>query len=139
MIYSIYDLSTGQILSTINDSAATLMPDNAVAGSYNDQEHYVDTATNNIVNKPVQPSANHVWDWTTKTWQLDNTQTANSARQQRNTLLSAVDRVNPVWYSSLTSEQQTELITYRSALLAVPQQSGFPVTIEWPNKPSWLG
>jgi hypothetical protein len=139
MIYSIYDLSTGQILSTINNLADTLVPDNAVVGSYNDQEHYVDVATKTVVAKSAQPSINHVWDLTTKTWSLDNTQTANSVRQQRNGLLSAVDRVNPVWYSALTQEQQQQLIAYRSALLAVPQQSGFPTEIEWPSKPSWLG
>ena len=49
-----------------------------------------------------------------------------------------VDRVNVVWYNSLTEQQKTELQAYRQALLDVPQQSGFPENIIWPNKPSWL-
>lgn len=59
-------------------------------------------------------------------------------RQQRNELLSIIDRVNPVWYNSLTYDQQEQLIEYRRALLNVPQQAGFPTQIEWPQKPSWL-
>jgi uncharacterized protein YaaN involved in tellurite resistance len=60
------------------------------------------------------------------------------ARTFRNKLLSAVDQINGAWYASLALEQQTELQTYRQALLAVPQQAGFPLQVEWPAKPIWL-
>ena len=60
------------------------------------------------------------------------------ARQSRNQLLAQVDRVNPIWYASLTAEQQTELAQYRQALLDVPQQESFPDNISWPTKPIWL-
>jgi hypothetical protein len=56
----------------------------------------------------------------------------------RNVLLSDVDRVNPIWYASLATDQQQELQAYRQALLAVPQQAGFPESVEWPRKPTWL-
>jgi len=60
-------------------------------------------------------------------------------RQDRNLVLNqTVDRVNPVWYASLTTEQQAELSAYRQALLDVPNQSGFPDSIIWPPKPTWL-
>jgi len=59
-------------------------------------------------------------------------------KNHRNTLLSAVDRVNPVWYAALTVDQQQELITYRQQLLDVPQQTSFPTQVEWPAKPAWL-
>ncbi len=59
-------------------------------------------------------------------------------RKFRNDSLSAVDRINPVWYAALTTEQQTELTAYRQALLNVPQQSSFPTDIVWPAKPTWL-
>jgi len=59
-------------------------------------------------------------------------------RNSRDQLLSAIDRVNPVWYASLTVEQQQELQSYRQHLLDVPQQAGFPTSIEWPAKPTWL-
>jgi len=60
-------------------------------------------------------------------------------RNIRNKLLEKVDRVNPIWYATLTSTQQTELATYRKELLDVPQQSGFPNSILWPSPPAWLG
>jgi len=60
-------------------------------------------------------------------------------RQDRDLVLNrTVDRVNPVWYATLTTEQQAELAAYRQALLDVPAQSGWPTTIEWPTQPSWL-
>jgi hypothetical protein len=64
---------------------------------------------------------------------------STAMRDLRNrTLNETVDRVNPVWYASLTADQQAELATYRTALLNIPQQSGWPATIEWPTKPTWL-
>lgn len=60
-------------------------------------------------------------------------------RDLRNKLLAKVDFVNPVWYASLTAQQQDELATYRRALLDVPQQTGFPNSIAWPTPPAWLG
>jgi len=138
MTYSVYDSVSGQILFAVHNDHETI-PDNAIDGHYNNQDHYVDTITKTVIDKSAQPSIDHEWDWSTKTWQLNNSKATVSARQQRNTLLLSVDRVNPVWYSALTNEQQAELISYRSALLAVPEQSGFPTAIEWPSKPSWLG
>ena len=35
----------------------------------------------------------------------------------------------------LTVVKQTEWTTYRTDLLGVPQQAGFPNTITWPTKP----
>ena len=137
MIYSMYDTAIGQFLFTINNIDDTI-PENSIAGAFNDQDHYVDLATKTVVEKPTQPTTNHYWDWTTKSWLLDNQQATASARQQRNSLLSTVDRVNPVWYSTLTADQQQELQQYRTQLLNVPEQSGFPTTIDWPTKPSWL-
>jgi hypothetical protein len=142
MTYTIYNSSTGEILSTVfgnGDSLATTLNNQPyIEGAFNSQQHYVDIYTKAIVNKPQQPSENYNWDWTTKSWILDNTRVTNSARAQRNNLLSIIDRVNPIWFSSLTSDEQQELSAYRQALLNVPQQSGFPITIEWPTKPSWL-
>ena len=138
MIYSIYNPSTGQILSTISDPVAVILPDNAILGSYNDYDHYVDINTKIVQTKSSKPSINHVWNVDSKIWELDQSQAESAIRRQRNNLLSQVDRVNAIWYAELTTEQQIELQNYRQALLSVPQQSGFPTTIDWPNKPSWL-
>jgi hypothetical protein len=52
--------------------------------------------------------------------------------------LQDVDAITAVWYNSLGQQQQAELQAYRQALLAVPQQAGFPLQVEWPPKPVWL-
>ena len=42
---------------------------------------------------------------------------------------------NPLRWAGLTSSKQTEWATYRTALLDIPEQSGFPNTISWPTAP----
>lgn len=63
---------------------------------------------------------------------------ATNARGKRNQLLKAeVDPIvsNPLRWADLTTENQNEWSQYRTDLLNVPQQSGFPNTISWPTKP----
>lgn len=63
---------------------------------------------------------------------------ATNARGKRNQLLKAeVDPIvsNPLRWADLTTEKQNEWSQYRTDLLNVPQQSGFPNTISWPTKP----
>jgi len=65
-------------------------------------------------------------------------ETASSVRAERDSLLfTDVDPLvsNPLRWADLTSDQQAEWTQYRSDLLAVPQQSGFPNSITWPTKP----
>jgi len=143
MNYTIYDATTGQILSVVQTADADLAELNLqdqtwIEGFYNGNDYYIDSGL--AVAMPAQPGdgSAYVFDWSTRCWIIDIDQTAQNARNQRNSLLSAVDRVNPVWYASLTAEQQSALVTYRQQLLAVPQQAGFPSTIDWPAKPTWL-
>lgn len=138
-MYTVYNPDTGQILYAINGVDESYFTNESyVLGMANDQEHYINLETKSIVNKPQQPSLNHHWDVNTKTWLFNNEQATQDNRTKRNELLSQVDRVNPVWYSALTEQQQQELSTYRQQLLDVPQQAEFPVNIMWPTKPSWL-
>ena len=80
----------------------------------------------------------HQWDYTQERWVLDPVKTGSAVRNLRNEYLADIDKITPVWYASLTPEQQQELQVYRLALLAVPQQAGFPTDVEWPAKPQWL-
>ncbi len=60
------------------------------------------------------------------------------ARIERDTILSTVvDPVvtNPLRWADLTTEKQAEWAAYRTALLNVPDQAGFPHDITWPTKP----
>jgi len=59
-------------------------------------------------------------------------------RDQRDVKLSSeVDPIvtNPLRWADLTTEKQNEWTQYRTDLLNVPQQAGFPNTINWPTKP----
>lgn len=60
-------------------------------------------------------------------------------RQLRDRLLREnVDIVNPIWYASLTAEQQQELAVYRQQLLDVTTQPGWPAEVVWPTVPSFV-
>lgn len=64
--------------------------------------------------------------------------TAEGERAERDKRLSEeVDPIvsNPLRWADLTEAKQTEWTTYRTDLLNVPQQAGFPNTITWPTKP----
>ena len=65
----------------------------------------------------------------------------NFIRDQRDVKLRLeVDPVvsNPLRWADLSSEEQTEVAAYRTALLDVPQQPGFPSTVAWPTPPACL-
>jgi len=62
---------------------------------------------------------------------------AAQVRSERDQLLLEVDAVagNALRWADLTAAKQAEWATYRTALLGVPQQAGFPTDITWPTKP----
>ncbi len=63
---------------------------------------------------------------------------SNNVRTKRESLLTnEVDPLvtNPLRWAELTTEQQNAWTQYRTELLNVPQQAGFPHTITWPTKP----
>lgn len=139
MNYTIYDQETGDIVSTVftNDVAQRdhmLANSTFIQGNYDASEFYIDQGQ--PVKKPISPGEYYYWH--NKQWHIDRDKTAVFERHKRNALLTDIDRVNALWYASLTAEQQQELQAYRQALLAVPQQAGFPTAIEWPSKPQWL-
>ena len=63
---------------------------------------------------------------------------AQSVRSQRDSYLLAVDAIagNALRWAALSEASQSEWATYRQALLDVPQQSGFPDNITWPQEPT---
>ena len=140
MIYTIYN-SSGEIVSTLTAGesetlAANLDGKTYIDGHYSSDEYYVDNGQ--PVAKATKPSDLHLFDYNTKTWIIDNLKLSTAIRNQREHLLATIDKINPIWYSTLTYEQQQDLITYRQALLDVPQQSGFPQSITWPIQPDWI-
>jgi hypothetical protein len=143
MNYTAYNPATGQIIYNINLSHESLINLNLaghtyIEGQYSSDQYYIEDGQ--PVTLPDRPATNHQYqfDWTSKSWIIDTDHSSVVYRQQRNDLLVQIDRVNPVWYSSLTADQQAELVAYRQHLLDVPQQAGFPTDVEWPAKPAWL-
>ena len=67
-----------------------------------------------------------------------DTAAAEDVRNERdNILTTVVDPLvsNNLRWAELTSDKQAEWATYRTALLNVPQQDGFPHTVAWPTQP----
>lgn len=63
-------------------------------------------------------------------------QKAREVRAERNLRLrEEVDPLvsNPLRWAGFTQEQQDKIAAHRRALLDVPDQAGFPDSIEWPN------
>lgn len=62
-------------------------------------------------------------------------------RYERDVRLRKCDKMNPMRWASMTEEQQRAWVTYRQALLDVPQQEGFPWNGDldkapWPTMPA---
>lgn len=139
MNYTTYDSVTGKILANVfGQDEYQLSNYKYIDGIWDGEKYYIDIDTAIPVEKPIKPALNFIWDPITKCWQANIDQDIADARDQRNRLLFQIDRVNPIWYASLTDQQREQLQQYRQDLLNVPQQAGFPTNIIWPSQPSWL-
>lgn len=91
-----------------------------------------------IADLPPRPSDSefYYFDYASSSWVFDTTGATNRALFKRNTLLAdGPDRINPLWWASMTPAQQSAWESYRQALLDITNQPGYPMTIDWPNKP----
>lgn len=86
-----------------------------------------------IYAKAVAGEFGEIAEWTPPT----TDELAQQARWKRSGLLQELDSIvgNPLRWASFSQAQQTAWANYRQALLDVPQQAGFPNTINWPTKP----
>ena len=139
--YTFYDPDTGRILENrYIDNPRDLQGRSSIPGLFINAIYYIQN--NEPVLFPGLPlrtaSAKYDWDWQKHEWVLNINRSDQAERDIRDRLLIAVDRVNPIWYQSLTAEQQQQLQQYRSALLDATDQSGWPTQVDWPVKPAWL-
>jgi hypothetical protein len=143
MNYTIYD-DQGKIISTygssdLNQVEEYLADKNYVEGLYSSEYYYI--SDGQPITKPTNPSTNTLvynFNYTTKEWDLDKDKTEHKIKYVRSILFEAVDKVNPLWYVSMSEQQKTELAAYRQALLDITKQSEYPLSIVWPVKPKWL-
>ena len=139
MNYSVYDPANGMIVKCLTVSNCEPNESFFISGHWDANQYYVkDGVAVELPPKPDNALLKYDFDFGNHCWIINDLISGIQVRAERTRLLGDVDRVTPVWYASLSLEQQQELADYRQALLAVPQQSGFPETVTWPVKPTWL-
>ena len=69
--------------------------------------------------------------------ELDAELAASLRAQRDQKLVEEVDPIvtNPLRWAELTDAKQAEWTQYRTDLLNLPAQAGFPNTVTWPTKP----
>ena len=69
--------------------------------------------------------------------ELDAAAAAQVRAERDNILATVVDPIvsNPLRWADMTAEKQAEWSSYRTALLDITDQAGFPHDITWPTKP----
>ena len=152
MNFIIYN-STGTILRTGScpNSMLSIQAQNGetvIEGQANQNAQYIsDGVVTNYTEAELVSKQNipygYKWDIATMsavktlTDEEINTYLGDRIRAKRDQLLKdAVDRLNPIWWNSMTPEKQTEWAVYRQDLLDITSQSGFPQNVVWPTKPS---
>ena len=69
--------------------------------------------------------------------ELDAELAASLRAQRDDKLVNEVDPLvtNPLRWAELTDDKQAEWTQYRTDLLNIPAQAGFPNSVTWPTKP----
>jgi hypothetical protein len=119
--------SNGQILGWYDDEIHTSIPSPNVQVSEEVWQNAINSMHNTIIDG-VTSQVDH----------RSNEQKSSDACILRDLLLtSEVDPIvtNPLRWAELSSTEQQQWSDYRTALLNVPQQSGFPNEVNWPTKP----
>lgn len=89
-----------------------------------------------VKDMPLKPQGEYKFNYESKQWEFDYILADDKARQQRDNLLAdGPDRISPMWWSSMTPEQQQAWTDYRQALLDITEQPNYPQEIVWPTKP----
>lgn len=90
-----------------------------------------------VVDLPEKPTGDYfVFNYDTKEWEFDTVSADLKAKKKRDKLLAeGPDRINPMWWSTMTQEEQQSWTEYRQALLDITSQPNYPQEIIWPIKP----
>jgi Phage tail assembly chaperone protein len=137
--YTIYEGQTGEITTTgIAQKESDVV--NLLSGtqqyllekSYFNQ--YVENGT--IVNMPLKPEGEYIFDYSKKEWVFDVENVTKKAIYKRDQLLAeGPDRISPLWWGSMSEQEQQAWTFYRQALLDITEQPDYPEFIVWPIKP----
>ncbi|MCP4494489.1 MAG: hypothetical protein GY820_45400 [Gammaproteobacteria bacterium] len=101
----------------------------------------LDSYPEGTIEVPLQPSALHSFngsEWVAPTQAEIDEQAGYHVRMERNLkLYNEVDAIasNTLRWGALDADTQAQWVQYRTDLLNVPQQTGFPHDVVWPVKP----
>ena len=122
------DTADAEVFSHFSDTVLTDIPE-----SVDSNTHYVQQGE---FIQFGEPPAFGVWDWESYSWQQDRALAEKSVRSKRAALLNAsVDRINAVRWAAMDDTTRADWDTYRTALLDITDQEGFPFTVVWPVFP----
>jgi len=101
-----------------------------VVGIADGLTQYVDVETKELVLYPFKPSPHHIFNYTTKQWNLDVEAAWRVVRQQRDQLLTLSDWTQ---LPDVPVILKLDWVVYRQALRDITLQSD-PLAITWPIK-----
>jgi len=137
--YSIYRVNTGEIIirgtAQLQEDILPLLDSTTnVIFEQSTNYNYVDNGV--IVYMPEKPGVDYIFNYVEKKWIKDIEGMKTKALNKRNALLAdGPDRINPMWWSSMTEQEQQAWTFYRQALLDITKQADYPEFIVWPIKP----
>lgn len=139
MMYTLYDQHSGRITGqTTSTQRAHMEP--SVEGAWPQEQYYI--SKGQPQRYPPKPTSEfwheYTWDLASRTWRLDTEATEQLALKHRRQMFTYVDKVNPVWWNSMSETHQRLTEQYRKHLLDITEQQGYPVAIDWPNIPGFL-
>lgn len=133
--FTVYEIATGRIIKS------GFSPDENISMQAGDGEKAIPFACNTftdyvvndeIVPLPEKPSDDYVFDYIKKEWKIDIQKATDAAIQKRNNLLLASD-----WTQLPDAPaDKTAWSIYRQHLRDIPQQTDFPIKIDWGTPPS---
>ena len=133
--YTVYDRETGRLLFSgeVPESMMHLQDPHHVLGVFDPATHFFDRRTGTVQAMPPKPEGYYAWDYTARAWVPDPVHADLEARQRRYALLLESDWTQLPDVPLATKDAWA---AYRQALRDLTDQPGYPLTIEWPARPS---
>lgn len=137
--YSIYKKDNGQIVlrgtaQFIEDVSKLIDDTTDVIYEQSKDNSFVENGI--IIDMPEKPSDDYIFDYTSKNWIKNIEGIKTKVLLLRDQLLKeGPDRISPIWWNSMTEQEQQAWAQYRQDLLDITGQADYPEFIVWPIKP----
>jgi len=139
IFYTIYNTKNGEILFTgnaVTEEEVEKMTLGGQAYILEKSKEFQYVKNGILLDMPTKPAGNYLFDYSLEEWVFDEQSAEAQVINKRDQLLKeGPDRINPLWWGSMTAQQQQSWSTYRQDLLDITQQPGYPAEVTWPVKP----